>query len=97
MQEADPDSMLNHIRRVLEVRKENPDLGNYSSFTVFHARENDRLFAFKRGSMLVAVNPSGEETTLELDGAYEPVFTFGEAEVKDHVLTLGAQTLTVLK
>ena len=96
-QEADPDSMLNHIRRVLEVRKENPDLGNYSSFTVFHARENDRLFAFKRGSMLVAVNPSGEEKTLELDGAYEPVFTFGEAEVKDHVLTLGAQTLTILK
>ena len=50
-----------------------------------------------RVTVFIHTGAESEEKTLELDGAYEPVFTFGSAEVKDHVLTLGAQTLTVLK
>ena len=96
-QENDPDSMLNHIRGVLKVRREYADLGNYSSFKVFHAEENDRLFAFKRGQMLVAVNPGLEEKTLKLDGKYEAVYTFGSAKVQGDALKLGAQTLVILK
>ncbi len=96
-QEADPDSMLNHIRRVLALRAENPDLGNYAPFEVVHAVAGDRLFAYKRGSLLLAVNPSLEEKTLPLDGSYTPIFTFGSASAQKAALTLAPQTLTVLK
>ena len=96
-QENDPASMLNHIRRVLAVRREYADLGNYSSFEVFHAEENDRLFAFKRGEMLVAVNPGLEGKSLTLDGKYEAVYTFGSAEVQGDTLKLAPQTLVILK
>ena len=96
-QEADPDSMLNHFRAVLALRKAHADLGNYTDMTVFHAKEGDRLFAVKRGSYIVAVNPSLEEKELALDGAYEVVYTFGNAALAEKKLAVGAQTLVVLQ
>ncbi len=96
-QEADPDSMLNHIRRVLNLRRDNPDLGNCSPFAVVHAVEGDRLFAYKRGELLLAVNPGLEDKNLALDGAYTPIYTFGTARVAGEALTVGAQTLVVLQ
>lgn len=96
-QEADPASMLNHIRAVLALRKAHTDLGNYSEMEVYYAQKGHRLLALKRGSYIVAVNPSLEETELALDGAYETVYTFGNAALAEKKLTVGAQTLTVLK
>ena len=95
-QEKDPDSMLNHIRKVLAVRRENADLGAYTDMTVYHAEAGDRLFAVKRGEMLVAVNPGLEEKSLKLDGKYEIVYVFGEAELAED-LKVGKQTMAVLK
>ena len=97
LQEKDPDSMLNHIRRVLAVRKEYGDLGNYSPFKPFYVEKGDRLFAYKRGEMLLAVNPGLEKKELILDGCYEVVFTFGEAGVSDQKLDLGEQSFVILK
>lgn len=96
-QEADPDSMLNHLRRVLALRKTYADLGNYSSFAVYHAAEGDRLFAYKRGEMLLAVNPGRECRELALDGVYETVFTFGNAMAAGEKLVLDSQSFIVLK
>ena len=95
-QEKDPASMLNHVRALLKLRRENSDLGNYSPFAVYRARRGDRLFAYKRGELLVAVNPSLEEKKLKLDGAYEPIFTFGTAKA-GNLLKLGKQSFAVLK
>lgn len=96
-QENDPDSMLNHIREVLALRKAQADLNNYTSFEVVHAKKGDRLFAYNRGELLLAVNPSLEAKELALDGAYEAVYTFGEASFAGEKLCVGAQTLVVLK
>ena len=95
-QEKDPGSMLNHVRGLIALRQGNPDLGNYSPFAVYHAEEGDRLFAYKRGELLLAVNPSMEEKTLELDGAYEVLYSFGTAAAGEK-LTLGAQSFAVLQ
>ena len=96
-QEADPNSMLNHIRSVLALRKAHPDLGNYTSFKVVHAREGDKLLAYKRGSYLLAVNPGGEIKKLPLDGEYEAVYTYGSASIIGSELMVGKHTFTVLK
>lgn len=95
-QEQDADSMLNHIRAVLALRKSYADLGNYSPFTVYSAEEGSRLFAYKRGDMLLAVNPSLNTLELQLDGAYEVVYHFGACGLGEK-LTLAAQSFAVLK
>ena len=96
-QEADPDSMLNNVRRILKLRAEQEDLQNYSGFEIFHAQEGDRLFAYKRGELLLAVNPGLEEKALALDGNYEVLYTFGTAACEGAKLALKAQSFAVLK
>ena len=96
-QEADPDSMLNHVRKVLELRKNHPDLGNYTDFKVLYAKENDKLMVYNRGEYLLAVNPGMEEKTFEVEGKYELVHSFGTASLEAGKLTVGERTLTIWK
>jgi maltose alpha-D-glucosyltransferase/alpha-amylase len=95
-QEADENSMLHYVRSLIALRQANPDLGNYSSFAVYSARKGSRLFAYKRGALLVAVNPGAESKKLKLDGTYEPLFTMGKAKV-GKMLELAGQSFVVLK
>ncbi len=95
-QEGDPHSMLNHVRGLTKLRREWPELGNYGDFQVFHAKAGDRLLAYQRGTLTVAVNPGLEARTLPLGGKYRAIYTFGQAEIARNTLTLGAQSLAVL-
>ncbi|MCD7756191.1 MAG: glycosylase [Firmicutes bacterium] len=96
-QEADPDSFLNFTRSIVALRHSYADLGNYSPLTVYSAEPGSRLFAYKRGQMLLAVNPSREALTLALDGSYTPVYGIGGPEIQAQTLTLPAQSFAVLK
>ncbi len=96
-QEKDPDSMLNFVRKLIALRQANPDLGNYSPFEVYSAEKGSRVFAYKRGQMLVAMNPGLESKELWLDGDYEAVFTMGEPLVEGDRLVLSQQSFVVLK
>ncbi len=95
-QEKDENSMLNHVRRLIALRQANADLGNYSSFEVYSAEAGRRLFAYKRGNMLVAVNPGKDAAELQLDGKYEEIFTMGTVQVEETAV-LGSQSFVVLK
>ena len=64
-------------------------------FAVYAARS--RLFAYKRGSLLVAMNPGSGEETCQLDGAYIPLFTVGTPAMEGDTLHLPAQSFIVLK
>ncbi len=96
-QEADPHSFLHFVRELLALRRQHADLGNYSPFAVYAAEPGSRLFAYRRGQLLLAVNPSAEPLTLELDGAYAPVYAIGDPEVHGNTLHLPPQSFAVLK
>ena len=96
-QEKDPDSMLNFVRGLTALRKEHEDLGNYAPFSVYSAEEGSRLFAYKRGKLLLAVNPGTEELALPLDEAYEIVYAFGNANIAAGQMRLGSQSFAVLE
>ena len=91
-QEKDPGSMLNFVRGLIALRKQYPELGNYSPFAVYSAELGSRIFAYKRDTMLVAMNPGTETLELALDGAYEPVYTIGAPEVSGKNLILREQS-----
>ncbi len=95
-QEQDPDSFLNHVRGLIALRGKYADLGNYSPFEVYFAQKGSRLFAYKRGNMLLAVNPSRETLTLELDGQYQAVHAIGTFELRGTSVEMGPQSFAVL-
>lgn len=95
-QEGDDHSMLHFVRSLIALRHANPELQNYSPLEIYSAQPGSRLFAYKRGGMLVAMNPGAEAAECPLDGRYTPAFTFGEVKLGSAV-TLGAQSFAVLK
>ncbi len=96
-QERDSDSMLHHIRRLTALRNSCEDLQSGSSFQVFYAEPGSRLFAYKRGKLLLAVNPSLECLELKLDGAYTPILTVGAPEMAGDRVKMVPQSFVVLK
>jgi maltose alpha-D-glucosyltransferase/alpha-amylase len=65
-QEADPGSLLNQVRRLVELRKQHPALCASGVFEVVYAEAGTVPFIYKRTSpeetLLVAINPSGRPT-----------------------------------
>ncbi len=96
-QENDLDSMLHFIRGLIYLRQTHEDLGNYSPFQVYHNEKGDRLFAYKRGRYLLAINPGLETKKLTLDGKYCNVYSFGEVCMGDAEVTLESQSFVVLQ
>ncbi len=96
-QEEDPDSLLQFTRTLLHLRLDTPDLQAYSPFEVVSAKEGERLFAYRRGKLLCAVNPSEQWQSLALDGDYETLFFYGDCTIKDGALILDGPAFAVLK
>ena len=96
-QEADPNSFLNHVKGLIQLRGAYKDLGNYSPFSVYSAEYGSRLFAYKRGEPLVAVNPGRQLMELGLDTKYEIVYAIGEPVIYNRTLIMSAQSFAVLK
>lgn len=96
-QEADPDSMLHFVRSLIYLRQNYEDLGNYSPFEVYYAEEGSRLFAYKRGKLIVCVNPSLESLELKVEGSYRRIYTVGPAEGIGDTLHMGPQSFTVIE
>lgn len=95
-QEADENSLLHYVRDVIALRQSHDQLQNQNNFSVYHAALGDRLFAYKRGSYLLTLNPSAEERDLTLDAEYEIVFEMNGARIEGREVHVGAQSFAVL-
>ena len=96
-QEEDPDSMLHFLRSLIYLRQNQPELGNYSPFEVYCAEKGSRMFAYKRGKLIVCVNPGKENQTLKVQGSYRRIYTIGYAEGIGDTLHMGPQSFTVIQ
>jgi maltose alpha-D-glucosyltransferase/alpha-amylase len=85
------------MRGVIALRHAHADLQNYSPFAVYSAVPGSRMFAYKRGSYLLAVNPGLTAEELKLDGKYEVVYTIGDPVVEEGKVTMNGQSFIVLK
>ncbi len=95
-QEADPDSLLNTVRALLRLRHEREDLQADAPFEVV-ASAPGAPFVYRRGRLLLAVNPAGEAATVALHApGMQPVFALGHVGVDGDALRLGPQSFAVL-
>lgn len=96
-QEKDPDSMLNFVRALIALRHAEADLQADGSLEIV-CSDPARPLAYRRGGLLLALNPSGETLTVEVPAkGLSPVFTFGDVTPGDESLTMGPQSFVVLK
>lgn len=96
-EERDPDSLLNTVKALLSLRHREGDLQADAAYETVCA-EKDRPFVYRRGGMLLAVNPAGEALSAPVDAAGKQiVFSIGSAEIRPGSLAMGPQSFAVMK
>lgn len=95
--EKDPDSILNTLRKVIAIRHENPDLQSDGDFEVIYAVKEKYPFIFKRGSFIIAVNPTDKQQSAPFAFDGKAVFEIGNHEKNGSYLVMQPQTIVLMK
>jgi len=96
-QEADDDSLLHFVRALLALRQEQEELRVNDNLEILHAVKGD-AFAYRRGGLILAVNPSAREASapVDVDGK-QPLFAVGSGQVEDGRLVLAPQSFVIFE
>ena len=94
-QAADPNSLLNTVKAVLALRHQESDLQADGEFSVV-CSEPGKPFVYRRGSLLLAVNPNSQETSVALkEENRSEIFSIGSGSLVNGKLTVGPQSFLV--
>lgn len=99
-QRKDKDSLLNVVKDILTIRGSNEDLKDKTNLKVVYANKEERGFAYRRGSLLMACNPSGQEVVIEseeLKASGDKIYQIGNADYRDGKCVLGEQSFAIWK
>ena len=95
---ADAGSLLSEVKRLVALRHAHEDLQADAPFAVVNDDEATAPFVYRRGGMLLAVNPSSKERRYEGEELLGKamVYRIGAAAVCDGRLTMPGQSFAVL-
>ncbi|GMO29197.1 MAG: alpha-amylase family glycosyl hydrolase [Termitinemataceae bacterium] len=96
-QEKDPASLLNKVKALIALRRAEKDLGALPNFSVIYAESGRMPFVYRRGSLLVAVNPSGEcaKAAVPQTIAESPLYAIGNCSAANGECSMDAQSFGV--
>ena len=95
---ADPGSLLSEVTRLTTLRHAHEDLQADALFSVINDDEDEAPFVYRRGGMILTINPSSCEKRFcgeQLAGRVL-VYRIGEAALADGCLTMPGQSFAVL-
>ncbi len=103
-QQEDPSSLLNTVKEILKLRHENADLQADADFAVICEDSDERPFVYRRGKLVLAVNPSAEVKHVDksvLNGVISDlpkqiVYAIGAVEAKEDSVRMGGQSFAIL-
>lgn len=96
-QEKEPGSLLNTVRRATALRHEHPDLQADAGFEVVYAEKKKYPFVYRRGRLLLAVNPAAAAVSIPLGETGRPVFRIGGCALRDGSLSMEGQSFAVFQ
>ena len=85
------------MKALTKLRHEYKDLQADSEFEIIYAEADEFPFVYKRGDLIVAINPSDKKTSATLPKNTTKVFEIGETEIKDASLHMQPQSFVVLR
>ena len=93
----DSDSLLNEVKALTALRHKYPDLQADGSFEVVYAADERFPFVFRRGKLLIAVNPSAEKASAGITVTGEIVHQIGEVSLNGEELIMKPQSFAVVE
>lgn len=94
-QKKDSSSLYSTIKTLLALRAREDDLKAQPNLEIVYAQ--GPVFAYRRGSILVGINTSGEKKEIEWKGTPGSLFAVGEAHAAEDKIVLGGQSAGVWK
>lgn len=95
-QEKDPASLLATVKELLALRHKEEDLQADAEFEPI-VTDAGKPFVYRRGSLLLAVNPNGNAAECTLPRSGEVIYSIGEGKVEGNALTLAPQSFVVIR
>ena len=95
----DENSLYSTTKSLVALRHMYADLQADADFNVIYAEQEKMPFVYKRGKLILAINPSGLEETISLDEfqGYQPIYTIGKVSLEDTNLTIGSSAFAVFQ
>ncbi len=99
-QEDDPESLLNTVKKILSLRHANADLQADAGFEVLLEDSDIHPFVYRRGALLLAVNPSSVSKTVEhtvWNGKFPTgqLYTIGHVDSEDTCVRMDPQSFVI--
>ena len=97
-QEKEPSSLLNTVKELTRLRHEHAALQADAEFEVIYAEQDEFPFVFRRGDLIIGINPSEKKATASLPkNGMKTIYKIGDVELKDASLHMQPQSFVVLK
>lgn len=108
-QAQDPSSLYNTVKALTALRHKYADLQADGSFEVIYAKKEQFPFVYRRGNLLIAINPSGNKANATLSDkafvkekdpsgshcAFNEVYSIGGCQISGNSLTINPQSFAV--
>jgi len=99
-QQGDPGSILSMVKELISLRRRFEDLSADGDFEVVHAKAEDPLFVYRRGSLFLFANPGAEAARFYWPGSDAPgdvVFEIGRLRKEGGQVVLPPQGFAIIK
>jgi maltose alpha-D-glucosyltransferase/alpha-amylase len=94
---GDKDSLLNTVKELTALRHKYEDLQADGEFEVIYADPESFPFVYKRGRLMVAINPSDKKAYVKLPRTGEVIHSIGDATLDNLELKMAPQSFVVIK
>ena len=95
---ADPDSLLNTVKELIRLRKSEPDLAGNGDFEFLYVEEKKYPLIYRRGNLVMIVNPSGKEVDAPVTLSGTVICSIGGAPVfEDGKVTAAPGSFAVIR
>jgi maltose alpha-D-glucosyltransferase/alpha-amylase len=97
-QADDPQSLLNTVIRVIRLRHEHADLQADGSFAVLYAQKGAYPLIYRRGGLIIAVNPSARPAGAPVNTMGAFLFSLGALPARsEHETSMAPQSFVIVQ
>jgi maltose alpha-D-glucosyltransferase/alpha-amylase len=97
-QADDPQSLLNTVIQVIRLRHEHADLQADGAFAVLYAQKGAYPFVYRRGGLVIAVNPSARPADAPVNTMGTILFSLGALPARSiHNTSMAPQSFVVVQ
>jgi maltose alpha-D-glucosyltransferase/alpha-amylase len=94
-QRNDPNSLLNTVKSLLKLRRAEPDLQSTPNLEILYAEKERLPFVYRRGNLVLAVNPGAIDAQAALSLTGTPVYAIGSCSLIQGNCRMEAQSFGV--